>query len=492
MLGPWINDKAAWIAALDRSQAIIQFEPDGRILDANRLFLDCVGYALEDVRGQHHSMFVPAEERNAPAYKAFWSELRAGRFQSAEFRRIGKGGREIWIQASYNPLIDRRGKVYRVVKFATDITAEKLKAADVSGQIAAIHKSQAVIAFDLSGTILTANDNFLATLGYRLDEIAGRHHSMFVDPAERDTQAYTAFWEALARGEFQTAQYRRISKDGRRVWIQASYNPILDMSGRPFKVVKFATDITAQVEEQARRARVQSEIAQGLDAITEAVSSATREATEAAAASTQTTGNVQAVAAGAEELTASVGEISRQAEHARDISTRAVDQANTTNSIVSGLSSAAQRIGDVVQLITTIAAQTNLLALNATIEAARAGEAGRGFAVVASEVKSLATQTSRATEEIGAQIASVQTSTQGAVQAIDEIGATISTINEISAAIATAVAQQRAVAEEMSGNMRVAAEGVSAISSSMGAIARSTASVDDSARHISEAARAIA
>lgn len=486
------QDRDARLAALDRSQAVIEFKPDGTILAANRNFLDAVGYSLDEIRGRHHSMFVDPEYRESAEYRKFWSDLAAGQFQQAEYRRFGKHGKEIWIQASYNPLVDRSGNVFKVVKYATDISAKKLATANLEGQIAALGRSQAVIEFNLDGTIVTANDNFLAAVGYRLDEIQGRHHRMFVDPAEAADPAYAAFWAGLARGEFQSAQYRRLGKGGREIWIQASYNPILDMNGRPFKVVKFASDITAQVREQQRRAEVQKDIDADLSEISRAVIEATQEATESAAAATQSSGKVQMVAAGSEELVASVREIGQQLTQARTISGTAVEQASRTNDIVSGLSASAQRIGDVVELISSIASQTNLLALNATIEAARAGEAGRGFAVVASEVKALAGQTAKATEEISQQISAVQGATGQAVTAIGDISATIRTIDEISAAIASAVEEQTAVTSDMATNMSVAADGVSAITRSIDSIAKSTTAIRMAAEKVREASRSIA
>jgi methyl-accepting chemotaxis protein len=486
------RDTNAKLDALNRSQAVIEFNLDGTIVAANQNFLKAMGYTLEEIRGKHHSMFVDADRRDSAEYRGFWDALRRGEYQAQEFKRVAKGGRPIWIQASYNPLLDRRGKPFKVVKFATDITQQKLRNADCEGQLKAIHKAQAVIEFNLDGTIITANDNFLNALGYRLDEIQGQHHRIFVEPAERDSAAYRAFWDSLRRGEYQAAEYKRIGKGGRAVWIQASYNPIQDAEGALMKVVKFATDVTTQVEDRMRRMHLQKSIDTDLGQITESVAATSERVTSAADASTQASTNMQAVAAGAEELAASVGEISRQAADALAISQQAVTQANETSTIVAGLATAAQKIGDVVKLINSIAEQTNLLALNATIEAARAGEAGRGFAVVASEVKSLASQTAKATDEISGQVAEVQDTTSSAVGVIEAITQTISRINEISAAIAASVEEQASVTQSISSNMQVAAKGVTDITASMSEIADVTKSVDVATRKVKDASRALA
>lgn len=246
------------IAAINKSQAVIEFKLDGTVITANDNFLSAVGYRLDEIQGRHHALFVDLDYRSSDEYRRFWEKLGRGEYDSGQYKRLGKGGKEVWIQASYNPIFDARGTPFKVVKYATDVTTQVVTAAEHRGQIAAINRVQAVVDFSLDGKILGANDNFLNTLGYRLEEVRGQHHSMFVDAAYRGSEEYRRFWEKLARGEYDSGQYRRIGKGGKVVWIQASYNPILNADGKPYKVVKYATDVTEQVRIAAENGRIKS------------------------------------------------------------------------------------------------------------------------------------------------------------------------------------------------------------------------------------------
>jgi methyl-accepting chemotaxis protein len=416
---------AAKVNAIGKSQAVIEFTMDGTILTANQNFLKALDYALPEIQGKHHSMFVEPALRDGTAYREFWANLNRGEYQAAEYKRIGKGGKEVWILASYNPILDEKGKPFKVVKFATDVTEQKLRTADLAGQIAAIGKSQAVIEFNMDGSILTANENFLNALGYSLREIQGKQHSMFVDAADRDSPAYREFWTNLNAGKYQAGEFKRIGKGGREVWIQASYNPILDLNGKPFKVVKYAADTTAQVIARKRAESVR--------------------------------GMMETVAAGAEELNASVREISETMSKSRQTASEAVVRVDAADQQAQRLSLASESMGGIVELIGNITGQINLLALNATIESARAGEAGRGFAVVASEVKNLANQAKQATDKIGQEIGNLNGISADVVSALTAIKQSIQEVSEYVTSTAAAVEEQSTVTSEMSSSMQRAA-----------------------------------
>lgn len=422
---------ASKIAAVDRAQAVIEFKLDGTIIAANENFLKTMGYTLSEIQGRHHSMFVDRAERDSEAYREFWAALAGGEYRAAEYRRIGKGGKEVWILATYNPLLDEAGKPFGVVKFATDVTAQKLKNADSAGQLDAIAKSQAVIEFDMDGIVIDANENFLDALGYSLSEIQGKHHSMFVDPSERDGAEYREFWASLNRGQYQAAEYKRVGKGGRQVYIQASYNPILGLDGKPFKVVKYATDTTKQVLVRIGNERVR--------------------------------GMMESVAAGAEELNASVREISEAMSKSRETAMGAVGRVAAADAQALRLTDAAQSMSGIVDLISNITGQINLLALNATIESARAGEAGRGFAVVASEVKSLANQAKQATDKISTEIGSLNAISGEVAEALTAIKQAITSVSEYVTSTAAAVEEQSTVTNEMSNSMQRAAAEAAAI-----------------------------
>jgi len=450
-----------------------------------------------------------------------------------------------------------------------EVITEKLKLeetnADFTAQLSAISRTQAVIEFQMDGTIVHANDNFLKTLGYSLEEIKGRHHSMFVEPAYSQSPEYRDFWASLNRGEFQSADYKRLGKGGREVWIQASYNPVLDLKGKPYKVAKYASDITAKVlakQEQDRqiqaaqererqataelKAKVDSMLSvvnaaakgdltqtiavQGGDAVGQmasglsiflgdlrksisaigqnasALASSSEELTAVSqqmganaeetsaqanvvsAASEEVSRNVQTVATGTEEMSASIKEIAKNANEAAKVATEAVKVAETTNATVAKLGESSAEIGKVIKVITSIAQQTNLLALNATIEAARAGEAGKGFAVVANEVKELAKETAKATEDISQKIEAIQTDTKGAVDAISTISQIINQINDISNTIASAVEEQTATTNEIGRNVTEAAKGSSEIAQNITGVAQAARSTTDGANDTQRAA----
>ncbi|AMN41412.1 methyl-accepting chemotaxis protein [Rhodoplanes sp. Z2-YC6860] len=487
------DDLTGQIKAINRSQAVIEFDLQGKILTANENFLAAVGYSLDEIKGQHHRMFVALADRESAEYKAFWDKLGRGEFDAGEYKRIGKGGKEIWIQASYNPIFDSAGNPFKVVKFATDVTASKLRNANFEGQLDAIGKSQAVIEFDLNGTILTANDNFLKTLGYSLDEIKGQHHRIFVTPSDRESPEYKAFWDKLGRGVYDAGQYKRIAKGGREVWIQASYNPIHDLNGKPYKVVKFASDITelqtiaefvseaAQNKDLSQRLPLAGKagatklVSEGfnnfLDTVVQVLaqikSSSAEVADAAAGISTATTDMSQRTeeqAASLEQTSASMEQIAstvkKNAENARNASqtsSSTCDMAERGGAVVaqavsamSKIEGSSRQIADIIGVIDEIARQTNLLALNAAVEAARAGDAGRGFAVVASEVRSLAQRSSQAAKDIKDLINNSTGQVKEGVDLVNRAGSQLQEIVKSIKGVAEVVADIAAASSEQS------------------------------------------
>ncbi len=345
----------------------------------------------------------------------------------------------------------------------------------------AIRRSQAVIEFDLSGTIRDANENFLNVMGYRWDELQGQHHRMFVEDSYARSHEYQSFWQRLRTGEFFSGTFQRIGKGGRTVWIRASYNPLINEQREVTGVIKFAVDITEEVEARNRMIDVIDVLAQAaglLESASRSMQSNVTEASSRAAAVTDASGQVSThlntVATSAEEMSASIREISRSASQSAQIASQAVKVAATASGLMEKLGDSSAEIGGVVKVITSIAQQTNLLALNATIEAARAGASGKGFAVVANEVKELAKQTARATEDIGRRIESIQIDTRNAVQSIVEIGSIIDQINNFSTTIASAVEEQAATTNEINRSVAEAAQSGNAIARNLESVAQST------------------
>ncbi|SDO02329.1 PAS domain-containing protein [Geodermatophilus sp. DSM 45219] len=416
------------VAALDRAQAVIEFALDGTIITANQNFCDAMGYRLAEIEGKHHRVFCEPQLAQSQEYADFWERLGAGHFEGGEYKRLRKNGQEIWLQATYNPIFDAEGRPFKVVKFASDVSEAKLRNAEIEARINAVDASQAVIEFDLEGTVLAANENFLRTMGYSLRQITGQHHSMFCSDDYKQSQEYRDFWLRLGRGESVAGRFHRKGNYGRDVYIQATYTPVLDLSGTPFKVVKYAFDITEQVEKEkkvAQGARDMTATVRNLATSIDEISRSSRTATDLAQ---ETSGNAEQ---GVEALRASLEAIG-------------LIQKSSTS------------IGEIVRVMGEIANQTNLLAFNASIEAARAGEHGVGFSIVAGEVRKLAERSSEAAQQIGKLIEeSAERVDQGsevskrAEGAFERIASSVARTNEAIRTISESTRVQQAASQEV-------------------------------------------
>lgn len=536
------------IEAVNQSQAMAEYGMDGTILKANDKFLNTFGYSsLNELKGSNHSALCSEQHRASAEYRDLWAKLKRGESAAGQYQRVDRNGKDVWLQSLYAPLMDLNGNPSKVIEYAADITQQKVQNANYEGQLLAIGRAQAVIEFNLDGTVITANENFCSTMGYTLADLVGRNHSLFVTEEERRGANYKGFWENLAAGKYVIGEYQRVNQAGEVIWLQASYNPILDVNGRPFKVVTYASETTEQVKARedlklkvSAILEVVSSAAEGdltqiitvtgddpigqmgkglagffadlrqsiasiadnasalagaseeLSSVSMQMSSNAEETSAQAivvsAASEEVSQNVQTVATGVEELNSAIREIAKNATDAAKVSQQAVVVANKTNQTIAKLGESSAEIGKVVKVITSIAEQTNLLALNATIEAARAGEAGKGFAVVANEVKELAKETAKATEDISHKIETIQSDTSGAVEAIRQISDVINQINDISNTIASAVEEQTATANEMGRNVAEASKGSGEIAQNITAVASAADSTTQGAGNTQQAA----
>lgn len=590
------NDDAL-IAAINRSQAMIEFQLDGTVLSANENFLKTFGFSLDEIKGKHHRMFCEPEYVDSPEYKKLWEKLGRGEFEAAEYKRIGKNGKEVWIVASYNPILDEQGKPIKVIKFATDvsetkaelkvrmdimnmtsivseanlrgditainnkymeisqyskeeligqphsitrhpdmpkavfkemwatigrgkmfrgivknrkkdgtpyyvdaviapilgengkpkkylgvrydITAIEIERQQMKGLFQAVDASFAYIEFDTDGNVLTCNKNFQEVMEYSEDEVKGKHHRIFCDPKEASSAEYSQFWPDLKAGHAKSGIFKRRSRNGKDVYLQAVYSPIKNEVGQVSKVIKIASDVTEQqivneIQEIASMlASASAELTATATEMSKTASQTSRESESAATAAEEISAGVQTVATNMEEMVASIKEIGRSTNESAQMAKTTLEGAQASNAIVTKLGTSSKEIGDVVKVISSIAQQTNLLALNATIEAARAGEAGKGFAVVANEVKELAKQTAKATDDITQKIGAIQSDTQGAVTAIGSISQAIEKLNGLSAVVATAVEEQTATTNEISRVVSESKKGVENIASTVKVVSQS-------------------
>jgi methyl-accepting chemotaxis protein len=453
------SDYEGQIAAIGKSQAVIAFDMDGKVLSANDNFLSALGYTLEEIQGQHHSVFCEPALVRSPEYKEFWAALNRGEYQAAEYKRIGKGGKEVWIQASYNPILDRNGKPFKVVKYAADITEQKLELARSMARNAKIAAYQ---------------DEEVAKVSSVLSAVANGDLTQHYDVAREDDDT--------------AATHNTFSQIATAVNSMARnlHEVFTNLTRNAGQLASTSTELSATATQLASGAEETNAQSTTVAAAAEEMSTNMR---NMATATEQMTNNVGSVVTAVNELTSSIGEIAKTAEQAARIADTATTLTKGSNETIGQLGTAAEEIGKVIEVIQDIAEQTNLLALNATIEAARAGEAGKGFAVVATEVKELARQTAGATEDIRNRIQHIQGSTGEAVRSIGEVGEAIRQVNQTSATIASAVEEQSVIAKQISARVNETADAVGTVSTGVVESATACGEVAQNITGVNEASR---
>lgn len=465
------HESRAALATLDQAQGVAWFSPDGTILAANRLFCEMFGYRADEIIGQHYRIFLTPAEAASPEYEAYWRKLASGGQKIGEFTRRAKDGREVFINASHSAIRDDNGAVTKIVMFATDVTERAIIWAKDRAQIDAISRSQAVIEFLPDGTIVTANENFLKSMGYRLDEVQGKHHRMFVEQDHAASREYSEFWRKLAQGQFLSSEFKRKTKQGHTVWIQATYNPIFDLADRVVSVVKYATDITDKKRQTDRLVEGVDETSSAIAREAQAIADKSNELSKRSETQAAT---VEQTSAAMEEMSATVASNARHAEDANGQARAAREAAEKGGMVVQDaieamtrIEAGSKEIRSFIEVIDSIAFQTNLLALNAGVEAARAGDAGRGFAVVASEVRALAQRASESAKDINALIdKSGREVTEGA-RLVKDAGTALSDILEGVRKVSEGVDSIHAASREQ-------AEGIEEINAAISTIDKDT------------------